>query len=476
MAQDNFENPKLMVVGDSLAQGIRSITVKPEFTEFCYGKLVADNLGWEFHPQKPPRHVLIDLESELREFDGNPFRQLSTFFSDATDNLRAWQSDFENKNPFGEITCYDSIAVGGSTFKECFAPVLGVDGGKTYAVGLEILEKYEGDSIKELFFNADAGKSLTDLYMALNSAAALNPTHDEKYADHRQLDWVRLRKPETLIIHAGHNDGLYAIGGMAQYDDLYSSEESYLKLLDELDQLPPEIQNIIVITYPKISSVANLVGYGDVDYIGDSPYFENYRPRFAFTPNSLSGTQLSQLDQRILSINYAVQEKIRTLNTSARFDTVDTYSIFEANDYKNTQDPALQTRIGDYTIDNRYIQGTKPFRPGPRRRLPQRPRFAHGGFQSLDGMHPSAVGYAVLAIETIKKLRDRLGLQPLVQAQEATILRASLERETLITRYPLNLDKLMNTVAVFRGRERPASTPIENMCEVCDVANRMMAG
>ena len=59
--------PELMVVGDSVAQGIRFLSISHEFASYAYPKLIADCQGRDFRVSDVPRPVLIDLEDEARQ-------------------------------------------------------------------------------------------------------------------------------------------------------------------------------------------------------------------------------------------------------------------------------------------------------------------------------------------------------------------------------------------------------------------------
>src|SRR5262245_12608154 len=64
-----FQNPELMVIGNSLAQGVRSLSFRPEFAAQCVGTRLAASQGWDFRAQTHPRHVLVDVEGEVRELN-----------------------------------------------------------------------------------------------------------------------------------------------------------------------------------------------------------------------------------------------------------------------------------------------------------------------------------------------------------------------------------------------------------------------
>jgi len=58
-----------MVIGDSLAQGCRSLSVKADYCAQSCGARIAAAQKWEFITPDFPREVLYDLEKEIRLLD-----------------------------------------------------------------------------------------------------------------------------------------------------------------------------------------------------------------------------------------------------------------------------------------------------------------------------------------------------------------------------------------------------------------------
>jgi len=110
---------------------------------------------------------------------------------------------------------------------------------------------------------------------------------------------------------------------------------------------------------------------------------------------------------------------------------IDGYLFMKKFDYKNLGGIDRQIKIKNKVIDNRYLKGdeiTRIRRRGPHRTEYQRSyKFEHGGFFSLDGMHPSAIGYALIAIEIMREL----GLS----YNKERILETALKHENLVSHY-----------------------------------------
>ncbi|MBK1732684.1 SGNH/GDSL hydrolase family protein [Thiococcus pfennigii] len=431
-------NPELMVIGDSLAQGCRTLSVSDELCAQSYACLIARAQGWAFRHPRLPRPVLFDLEREIRDLSllgvAGGLRRLR-------DNLAGWRQDLAGRGPGDLPAAFDNLAIAGVTIDEMNDLTAGEARTRLQD---ELFPKMIGQPIRELFPFVD------EAHLAINTAFVLNPTGAPEWAGLTQLGWVERRRPRRLIAHFGHNDGLYPVGADADtrpFDTRYDATlAAYEATLDRLAALPPEVTLIVIVLYPKIGAVANLDPHGPRDHHG---YAETYRTRFPLPGKELTGRELRRIDQRIADFNRAVRWHIAGLADARRFRIVDAYRILDAYDYKNTYDARRQIAIGDTRIDNRYLTGRmrRVGRPGGPR--PPRYEFDHGGLQSLDGMHLSAVGYAVLACE----IMDTLGLD----YDRAKILARALRDEDLISRYNGNIHRLgylLDTIEDLRPTEQ----------------------
>src|SRR4051795_4920431 len=101
--------PELMIIGDSLAQGCRSMTVTAAYCAQSWAARVAESQGWAFTTPDLPRYILFDVESEVRRLlvpslsaEGLRFEGLE---GRLRDNLRAWLVDaVESDQP-----CFDNL-------------------------------------------------------------------------------------------------------------------------------------------------------------------------------------------------------------------------------------------------------------------------------------------------------------------------------------------------------------------------------
>jgi hypothetical protein len=93
------------------------------------------------------------------------------------------------------------------------------------------------------------------------------------------------------------------------------------------------------------------------------------------------------------------------------------------------------------TIDNRYLDGQPQSALGALFKL----KLIAGGFLSVDGMHPSGCGYAVFASEAMKLLT--------FQHNAGDLLKVAFQQDTLLCKYPGELDALIRILAILRTLE-----------------------
>jgi hypothetical protein len=158
----------------------------------------------------------------------------------------------------------------------------------------------------------------------------------------------------------------------------------------------------------------------------------------------LSGTDLAGIDSKIRDANARIQDILTSAHSAAgapkRLQFLDVYTLFDLDDYKNSLDDQRQIAFADLEVDNRYLAGKVPLE------LPPRVVLKAGGFQSIDGMHPSGCGYAVVASEAMKPL----GLPQ----QRDSLLKRGYEEDTLLSQYPLPLDVLTQLLRQLRALRR----------------------
>lgn len=425
-----YLNPKLMVVGDSLAQGCRSLTVTKELCAQSYGALLAEAQGWGFTPPQHPQPVVVDVEEVIRK--SNDLLTFTGIFKRIDKNIKAWRSTL-SAPPAGTRLCWDNLAIAGCNIAE-----FNLQTGASWRKQLEekLAEYDRASGFKKLGIAAK-------MHFPINGTYTLNPTQHPDFDHLTQLGWAFARKPQCLIVHFGHNDGLYPVGAFGQVSNLLAAKAAYLNTVKQVLAAPDAIGRLVLVLLPKVSCVANLMPQGQ--RLPGSAYYESYEAKFPFT-EAISGKDLKAMDEQIKEINGEARVLVGKSKNSGRVTIVDTYKIFGEFDFKNTGNPnALIRPTNKVVVDNRYLKGRRlPKTPGVSIEQPKY-EFEHGGFQSIDGMHPSAVGYAVFADQMA--LAMNLPRDPAVAAAQ---LKRSLANETLITKFPSALPPFQNLLNLVK--------------------------
>jgi hypothetical protein len=429
-----------MVIGDSLAQGCRSLTVTADYCAAGWPAQLARSQGWPFVTPDFPRPVLFDLEAEVRRLDTltlsvQQFR-FSGFETRFRQNLGEWLvGAVESAQP-----CFDNLALSGALVNDVYTR-----SAQSSAAELAALTPNGATSALAL-------SKIGDLHLAIDGAFVLNPSHDPAFAGFTPLDWVRARVPEVLVVQHGHNHGLYRVGSDAvavPVDQGDSDHGSYWtqwgEVANQLAALPPEVETILVALLPKVSAVANLRPQGTDR---DAGYAVGYEPVLSGSPAVLTGPELAGVDASIRTANDRIRTTIlaaaTTAGTAGRIKFLDLYAHFDGFDYKNSLDPARRIDVGNgVVVDNRYLD-TALVSAG-HFHLPRRGIVA-GGLQSIDGMHPSACGYALVADAAL----TALGLPH----DRADLLARGFGADALLTNTPLELGIIVRLLHIAQDVQR----------------------
>ncbi len=460
-----FEFPpaELMVIGDSLAQGCRSLTVKREFCAQSWAARIAQCQGWRFITPDFPIPVLFDLEQEIRQLDTGTIRfkelRFNGLFDRVRDNLSAWLAN----TPTSAFACFDNLALSGCLIDDLYT--------RTVRSSAEEVARLAPEGATLDVVQNLLGGTLGSLHLAINARFTLNPSRNPEFDNLTPLDWVTRRKPGILLVQVGHNHGLYRIGSeavaTAPPGDTFTEPggpghrpyfEQWAQLAKRLAQLPSEVHTILVTLLPKVGAVANLRPRG---VERDQGYAATYEPVLSTSTSVLAGSQLRAIDQEIQNANARIkkilQDAADAAGTANRLKFLDVYALFEARDYKNSLDTSRRIPVTPtFTIDDCYLDSRlEIFFPFGR-------KISAGGFQSIDGMHATGCGYADLASEAMTLLG-------LAHDRGALLNRALLE-DSLLNRYPPELDFLVGILALARKLQHIDHITIEPKLAFTDEA------
>ncbi|MGA8655540.1 MAG: hypothetical protein WB586_05270 [Chthoniobacterales bacterium] len=449
-----YLRPELMVIGDSLAQGCRSLSVQATYCRQSWPARVATSQGWTFRTPDFPRPILFDLEQEIRllgdviqlapaeiRFQGLVGRFLQ--------NLRAWLANKKES----AFLCFDNLGLSGAQPYDLYT--------RTAASSNAEIAKTcpNGPATSSVPYS-----DISTLHLGINGRYVLNPSQNPAFENLTPLMWVQARQPKRLFIQIGHNNGLYAIGADADPQRLNFTQDnpngdkffdSFKTIAKAVAEMPDSVEAVLVALLPKVGTVANLRPNNNTRSNG---YADYYSPVFSTSKTVLPGATLAQVDQQIADANSQIVEIFRQAAQAAgrvsRLTFLDAFKMFETIDYKNTLDVAERISIDqDHVIDNNYLAGSLvPALPFPLGQPPLKKVINHGGFQSIDGMHPTGCGYAVVASWAMKLL-------DLPNNDLAKLLDQSLMDDPLVHDVPLKLDLLTAVLTQFKRTLRAGSIP-----------------
>jgi len=440
-------HPPLMVIGDSVAQGCRSLSVTRQFCAQSYPATLARlaDLG-AFAAPRHPRAVLFDLEAIASDLAGQGLRIV---LGGIGANYASWLADFAAP-PAGRPVTFDNLAIAGSTLEDLTGEDANPRGEPP--VGTPALAQRFLASLPRLdvFTRADRDR-IGAAHLAVNARYVLNPSNDPEYTDWSMLDWVRLRQPRTLILHAGHNNGFYKIGSegdvalwRAQWvDGARPALARYLAVLDRIEAECPDTR-LVVLGLPKIGAVSNLMPDRDEGpHPHDPGYWATYYSVFP-SPRRVDGTLVKETDDQVRDVNDALARAVAAnAHRRERWTYFSVYGFFDRYDTKNLGAARESLKFRRVTLTNNFLDAERVRQPGPPNRPPKfRWEFVDGGFQSIDGMHPSLVGYTLLACELVGTLTGR----PLSAAARKRALDEAFDNERLIQAFPAGLKTILRKV------------------------------
>lgn len=371
-----YFEPEMMAIGDSLYNGVRSLTLTGSLAALSAPARVAQGLGLAFRAPDYPWPVLMDLEEELRHvFD------LKRIRAHIIANGHCWQS---GTDAWSMTRFFDNISIAGADYEDlnqCTA-------GKARTPIPTLLAALEQNS--SLNFSIVA-----DLFFAINVAFVLNPTRHPELDDLTPLEQVASRSPKRLLINIGSNEGLFTTGLHA-----LCSEESIRKI----EQIPEKAEALAtlirqycpgtkriyfnLLVRPRV--LANLAPRSDSEFDitpGES-YFERYIGRIGGL-NGITATEMEDIDSTVMKVNALTVSKMERIFSQCD-QSITFINLFSLSDNLD----------GKHFGRSRMLQIDNGRRIMRYSNLPFESNiagFQHGGLFSLDNLHLSSLGYAVMA-------------------------------------------------------------------------------
>jgi hypothetical protein len=420
------EQPDIMAIGDSMYQGIRSLSFLPAMVNHSAPKQVADALGMAMTVPDLQQPLLFDLEAELRR--GGLLHLVEHIRGIGLENLKAWSID----RPWSQHEAFDNISIGGAEIASLL---------------LDTYDKFIGQvrdlSAKLARTDLSLGELATtigELWFALNNCYTLNPRHREEQRGKSQLDQVADRQPRILLINIGSNEGLFMAGFAGDFSDATMARVATVPDLlkpvaDRLKSLPERVERIVFNGLIRPRFIPNLMPSPEHenDFPGDGYYFA-YGPRIGSTQTGIAGAKVKAFDELIADVNARSQGVLRTA-LRGRVVFADIYSACPPFDGKHYGGRGLAIPGSGKTLNN------KPITPVP---------FGYfGGFAGLDNIHPSVPGYAVIADVVLAALgRGSIHTDKAAAYAADTLLNNVRGLPLLVAEIELSL---LGAFGVFRG-------------------------
>jgi hypothetical protein len=362
--------PEFMAIGDSLGNGVRSLTIDRDLAAHAAAAQVAGAFNWEFITPDYPRPMLANFETIFR----NPLVGTLDFIRNAALNAHAWLAD----ESWSQQPLFHNLSIAQQVVADTYTA--------NYAASLATATAIAAKGV------AMPVAQLPVLYQALNTCFVLNPTrisNDKRTA----IDILADAKPKRLLIHIGVNDGLWNLLLMADptnYTTRIDPIPTMKTLALHLKESCGDIEHFYINLFPKPSAIANLMP----PWAGGNPpnpvngYYTKYIGHL-LSNGGVSGPLMQQIDVWVRDVlNAQVREAFAPLGERAHF--VDLYATTATYDRKNginTETVYLNRGPTEFLLDNRTIEVT-PFGGLA--------GFG-GGLFGLDNLHPTLVGYGIIA-------------------------------------------------------------------------------
>jgi lysophospholipase L1-like esterase len=405
------ERPELMAIGDSCYNGVRSLTIDAALAGQSVPAQVARAFGWPFVTPNYPRRILFDLEALVRHPGG-----IGTLRQTILDNAREWLSP----GPWSALPSFDNIAVAQMTISDLTMFTFNNHVGKIQP----LIDDFAGNASLKY-------DDILALYFAINGSFLLNPSRDaaSPFASMTPLDVVENRRPKRLLVNIGINDGIWEVCLSAKSAiDSAAMTAAMQDLGDRLVELRRQgaVDHIYLNSFPKPSVVANLMPRTNPQRCPPAAgYYPEYLGRLTQI-GRLTDVEMAAIDRQVQALNADVEADYRERFAEVGgIHFVDTYDVMAAHDNKHCREPSpiwvnhghTQWRMTNYPLQS--LGG-----------------FVGGGLFGLDNLHPSTVGYSMLA----KAVCDQIAAVEGVQPPSPISYQTAFDADTLLQDVPQLLD------------------------------------
>ncbi|MGC1306580.1 MAG: hypothetical protein WA885_05075 [Phormidesmis sp.] len=475
---------KLVAIGDSVTEGFLNGSISK--THLSYPALIADCLGdTDFNlPDFSGagglplnfEALLNHLDSHVQPDSGFP-EQVVQQFLDAVEDY--WERG-EGTQPAATGPLHRNLAIWGFQLPDCDT------------LSDEVCQQY----IPPATDHPIAQQPEFALYRT--ARRTLNPSQSAEYQSLTQLgvaQQIAEREGiENLIFWLGSNHCLDTVVKLQIEWSTAETLEQPLHLRTANLWRPEHFQQVLHRVADQVEALgAKNIFVGNVPHVtippvsrgvtpGAAPgmgqdadgYFEYYTHFWIwdseFDPAKhphLTRSQVRQIDTTIDEYNQIIQNEA----TIRGWHLVDTATVLDKLSFRRQQghstypfppelvaalraNPQTQDRI---TCDGNVLLDTRSFQVDNQATAPN--RKYKGGLFSLDGVHPTTLGYGLIAhefLQAMQKVWCHQGINPVVKPLDWSKIVAS---DTLLTAPPANLASLPNILAILLGQApAPAET------------------
>lgn len=403
--------PDAMAIGDSLFNGVRSLSINRKMAHWSPVAQTTRAFGWDTALPDYPREVLFHAENELREG-----LSWSRFRGNALDNAGWWLKEGQQ---WSSRRFFDNISIAGAAFGDLT--------GWRYASSLQKAHQEFEALSGETGLNGNALSALVNLWINLNISFLLNPSQNDEVAELSALEQVASRRPKRLFINIGSNEGVFRLGIQADFGEetragIEKIPELATILAETLKEQCEEVEQIYFNLLIRPRVIGNL--WTRLDFDEDYPkddYYTSYIGRLG-NIGGISGPEMEEADALLADINQQTVENMTAI-LGDRIHFVDIYSLADRFDGKHRGNARMiKVRVGDDLADDDTIRlSNLPYSANPG-------GFRHGGIFSLDNMHLTHVGYALMAEEMVRQANKAEGLDVLAPVSR----QAAFEADTLL--------------------------------------------
>ena len=410
--------PELMAVGDSIYNGVRSLTIDAGMAKLSVPAQVARAFNWGFVAPDYPRNVLFDFERLMRQPD--LFLNLRQII---IDNVHDWLADKD----WSQHDAFDNLAIAQAQIKDLTSFTYRDHVGQI----TRLLDAVAGSA------NLQIGP-LMDLHMAVNGCFLLNPANDgaAAVAPLSPLEIVALRQPKRLLVNIGINDGIWTVCLEATEDKL---DDNLAAILTQITgTLGPAllklrqtnaVDNIYFNLLPKPSAVANLTPPRNPPAC---PPANGYYPRYVGRLGQIGGLTsqgISDVDTKVAKLNQDIRAALGAMFAPVGgLAFVDIFAAMAGQDDKHCRETVpVKVNHGrvQWHLTNKPLQSVAMLGG-----------FVQGGLFGLDNLHPSGPGYAVLA----RAVCDAISKTETIPIPRPIVMQDVFDADTLLQNLPGALD------------------------------------